>query len=114
MFMVERIRAWRAANHDNAAGWYGEPFPGAVSVEAVFYQAVKPEDWVRKVAGSGDVDKLLRNLFDALSVNDKPALGAGVILDDMQIVGVTAYKQPAAWGNTGDPGMLVTVRKVSP
>lgn len=81
MFIVERVRA------DMAQRGQTEPYPGPVCLSAVFHQQIRAEDWVRKVAGSGDVDKLLRNLFDALSVNvDNPAKGAGLIVDDMQIV----------------------------
>lgn len=112
MFMVERIRSWRW-QQPGAALWYGQPYPGPVDITATFYQAIKPEDMVRKVAGSGDLDKLVRNLFDAISVNDDPKLGAGVILDDMQVICLSANKLPAAWSNTGDPGLWVQVERMT-
>lgn len=99
MFMVDMLRAdQRKRNID-------QPYPGAVVVTAIFYQRV--EDLTRKVSESGDLDKLLRNLFDALSVNKDPRKGAAVIGDDMQIVSIMADKEIA--NNTG-PGLLCSVR----
>jgi Holliday junction resolvase RusA-like endonuclease len=109
MLIVERIRAWRIR-----LGAHFEPYPGSVNVTCTFYQAIKPEDLVRKVAGSGDLDKLVRNVFDALSVNDDPRFGAGVILDDMQVTDLTAGKRPAAWSGTGEPGLWLQVERVQP
>lgn len=100
MLMVDMLR-----KDQGRRGIVNQPYPGAVYVIATFYQRV--EDLTRKVAESGDLDKLLRNLFDALSVNKDSRKGAGVIKDDMQITRLTAVKEIATGG--GSPGLRVIV-----
>jgi hypothetical protein len=116
MLVVERIRAWQThqlITSPNLREMLINPYPGPVYVSAMFYQAIKPEDWVRKVAGSGDLDKLMRNVFDALSVDkDDPRYGAGVIIDDMQVVDERSGKRPMAWGPTGGAGLSLEVTKI--
>lgn len=100
MLMVDMLRRDQARR-----GIIDQPYPGAVHVSAIFYQRV--EDLTRKVAESGDLDKLLRNLFDALSVNKDSRKGAGVICDDMQITKLVSEKAMVPCG-TG-PGLRVIV-----
>jgi Holliday junction resolvase RusA-like endonuclease len=99
MFIVERVRAERQAR-----GIAGPPWTGPVEVTATFYQDVA--DVTVKSAGSGDADTLMRNVLDALSWNKDPDLGAGVYLDDMQVVVERGRKRRSA---PGQPGMVLTV-----
>jgi Holliday junction resolvase RusA-like endonuclease len=118
MFMVDRIRYWQTQQMIDYPDRRAliKPYSGPVDVTCTFYQAIKPEDMIRKVTGSGDLDKLVRNLFDALSVNkdDDPRLGAGVILDDMQVVCLSANKMPALWNtvHAGESGAWFQVQKM--
>lgn len=100
--IVERVRDDRASTPGRPL----DPFLGAVHVSALFHQRV--EDVTRKVAGSGDLDKLIRNVLDALSWNIDPTKGAGVYRDDMQVSYISAGKIPAD-PNRG-PGLMLCVR----
>lgn len=53
-------------------------------------------DWKDVLSqGSGDIDKIVRNVLDALAVDPKkPDLAAGVYVNDAQVVCVNATKQP--------------------
>ncbi len=114
MLMVNRIRAWRAdpgPKLDPNLVALTSPYPGPVYVQANFWLPVKPEDLYRRVAGNGDYDKLLRNALDAISANDDPELGAGVIVDDVQVVASGGAKWPALPGASG-PGLALEVRRI--
>lgn len=110
MMIVDRVRQDMRAREALPAHYYSQtgqpdpeyPYLGPVGVTAQFFQPITPEqlDEGRKVAGSGDLDTLMRNVLDALSVNKKdPAKGAGLIRDDMQVTTIAADKFAAA-----DPG----------
>lgn len=86
-----RTKPWRSAVHEAAARVIagGSPLDGPLSVEVVF-TVVKPASAPRRVTWpttrhSGDIDKLLRSTFDALTTS-------GAIADDSRIVEVTARK----------------------
>jgi len=91
----------------------GDPFAmlsGPVQVEVVFsFNRPKSAPKTRRTwpctRSSGDVDKLLRNLFDALA-------DAGVVLDDSQIVRVVADKTFVGEdpSSLASPGAEVVVR----
>lgn len=61
------------------ANWSAVPFDGPVAVRCVF---VVPEPGTRQAGmfGAGDVDKLARNVLDAISID------ARLIADDVQVV----------------------------
>lgn len=106
MLMVDMIRKDQVRR-----GIINQPYLGPVAVHAIFYQRVR--DLTKKISESGDLDKLLRNAFDALSVNKDPRKGAGVIGDDMQITKLTAEKQIAgalASASEG-PGLWLAVTR---
>lgn len=78
------------------------PHPGPVEVGAVFWLPVDP-----LASGAGDLDKLLRNLLDALGTRSKnPRYNGGVIIDDNQ---VTRFTGVGKVGPTGQPGVHVVV-----
>lgn len=98
MFIVDRVRV------DMLACSMEYPYLGPVYVTAQFFQPITVEQWQesKKVAGSGDLDTLLRNVLDALSVNKDPAKGVGLIRDDMQVKGFEHTGTfPAVSGNAG-------------
>lgn len=102
MLMVQVLR------QDNERRGFTSAYLGGVSVIATFFQRVS--DPTKKVAESGDLDKLLRNVLDALSVNrDNPKLGAGVIGDDMQVIDLRGRKHPQGARESG-PGAYISVR----
>ncbi len=111
MLMVNRIRAWRTDGTQAILNRHTllVPYPGPVHVRAVFWLPVAPEDLYRRVAGNGDYDKLLRNALDAISANDDPELGAGVIVDDVQVVASGGAKWPAL---PGASGLALEVRRI--
>jgi len=97
--MVEQVKGskpWRdavaraAAAHARVQGWATVTGPVEVRVEFVF---VRPKSAPGRVfpitRSSGDIDKLCRNVNDAL-------VDAGVIADDSQIVSLVATKLHAA------------------
>lgn len=65
-------------------------YPGPVTAQVTFYFPApkKPRHPWPTTRSSGDLDKLCRNVFDALQAKT----GAGVIADDSQIITVTATK----------------------
>ncbi|MFF3622364.1 RusA family crossover junction endodeoxyribonuclease [Streptomyces sp. NPDC002467] len=86
-----RVKPWRAAAEAAArAALTGDPLDGPLSVEVAF-TVRKPASAPRTritwptTRDSGDLDKLLRSTFDALT-------SAGTIADDSRIVEVTARK----------------------
>lgn len=111
---AERLRPWREAVKqaalDVVAG--AARLEGPVSVEVVFtFDPPKSAPKSRRcwpiTRSSGDVDKLVRAVFDALT-------DAGVWRDDSQVVRLAAEK--AHVGDDGAlhiPGAVATVRAVS-
>ena len=79
-------------------------YAGPVHVYAVWFLPVDP-----LAHGAGDLDKLLRNLLDALSAPSQRttdrSLCAGAIVDDNQVQHVYSRKI----GPNVDPGVLVNV-----
>lgn len=82
------------------------PCPGPVLVSALFTLPVDPLAY-----GAGDLDKLLRNLLDALGTKSKnPRYNGGVILDDNQ---VTDFGNVRKRGPSPHPGVRVVVSTTS-
>ena len=83
-------------------------YPGPVAVEAVWWLPVPVLQ-----SGAGDIDKLLRNLLDALSAPTKRttdvSLCASAIVDDNQVVGVASTK----FFDAIVPGVMVRVTTLS-
>ena len=80
------------------------PHPRAVEVSAAFYLPVAPLDY-----GAGDLDKLVRNLLDALGTRSRnPRYNGGVIIDDNQV----AVLQTAKTGPAAAPGVFVRVESL--
>jgi Holliday junction resolvase RusA-like endonuclease len=60
---------------------------------------------------AGDIDKLSRCILDAIAVDkDKPAFSGNAILDDNQVVHLSAIKHPSE-GYAGDSGVLIFIRQ---
>jgi hypothetical protein len=78
-----------------------DPWRHAVRVDAVFWLPVDPLAY-----GAGDLDKLTRNLLDALGTRSKnPRYNGGVIIDDNQVVHLDIRKL----GPSDRPGVHVIV-----
>lgn len=103
--MVERIRST----------YQGQPWRGPVEVHATFYlrPPVSYAHWAWAFwPRAGDVDKLTRNLLDALSVNEaEPKKGAGVYVDDNQVTKLIVEKLPAP---ESSPGVDLRVYGIAP
>jgi hypothetical protein len=107
---------WRAlmagaVRDDYQRHWLGRrdlgpgPHAGVVRVVAVFRLPVDP-----LAHGAGDLDKLTRNLLDALGTRSKnPRYNGGVIVDDNQVV--TLYVQKI--GPNERPGVNVLIETLS-
>lgn len=87
-----RTKPWRKAVHAAAAAAMHDlpAFDGPLSIEVIFtvhkpVSAPKTRVTWPTTRSSGDIDKLLRSTFDALTT-------AGAIADDSRIVEVTARK----------------------
>lgn len=81
------------------------PYPGAVEVGATFHLPVDPLAY-----GAGDLDKLTRNLLDALGTHSRnPRYNGGVIVDDNQVTGLHVCKV----GPASRPGVDVQIRVVA-
>lgn len=108
-----RVAPWRAAVHDavrNAlAVEYRPPFDGPLSVQVVF-TVRKPSNAPKRrttwpvTRDSGDIDKLLRSTFDALSTG-------GAIEDDSRIVEVSSTKVYPGEGIDAleEPGAVIRI-----
>lgn len=106
----EHARRWAAAMCDGGGMCShsplftcGRPQPigGAVRVDAVFWLPVDPLAY-----GAGDLDKLTRNLLDALGTHSKnPRYNGGVIIDDNQVTHLNVHKR----GPSDRPGVHVIV-----
>jgi Holliday junction resolvase RusA-like endonuclease len=77
------------------------PTSGSVAVSCVFLLPVADV----MAPGAGDIDKLLRNVLDALT-------DAGVYVDDVQVVSVDGRKVPAS--AAGVTGVTIAVVEVKP
>lgn len=106
----KRVKPWRKAAEDAArAAVTGEPLDGPLSVEIAFtvrkpVSAPKTRLTWPTTRDSGDLDKLLRSTFDALTT-------AGAIADDSRIVEVTARKMHPGEGLDAldEPGAVIRV-----
>lgn len=81
---------------------FPDPYPGAVLVKALFWLPVDPLQY-----GAGDLDKLTRNLLDALGTHSKnPRYNGGVIVDDNQVTCLMLDK----WGPHATPGVHIEIK----
>lgn len=105
MLVVSAVRA----DLVRRAGWQ-EPHNAsadAIHVVATFFTAVEPT-----MPSAGDLDKLVRNVLDACSLNRrKPELGAGAYADDRQVVLLSAAELTA---DDLGPGLLLRVTTANP
>lgn len=108
---VEHRGGGRVADTDRSIHWRSmmaykfrnayagqEPAKGAIRVELLALLPVATwEDLIKRGAqGNGDIDKLLRNVFDALAQDlKKPHLAAAVYLDDAQVIDECTSKRKA-------------------
>ena len=77
---------WVRANGPTSDG--PPPHPGPVEVGATFQLPVDPLAY-----GAGDLDKLTRNLLDALGTHSRnPRYNGGAIVDDNQVVSLVVVK----------------------
>ncbi|MFE9845825.1 RusA family crossover junction endodeoxyribonuclease [Streptomyces goshikiensis] len=111
-----RVKPWRAAVDEavRAATAGMVPLDGPLSVEIAFTvrkpaSAPKTRITWPTTRDSGDLDKLLRSTFDALTT-------AGAIADDSRIVEVTARKMHPGEGLDAldAPGAVIRVWKLTP
>jgi hypothetical protein len=83
------------------------PYVGAVEVELVaFLNYERPKDWPEDGPAiwhnAGDVDKLARNVLDAIAADAKSAImNGGAIVNDNQVIRLVAEKYAAAPGEQG-------------
>lgn len=108
---VKGSSRWRMLMAERARRAYGgqAPYEKAVIVSAIFY-LLPPPSVIRKgqeavdawliSRGSGDVDKLTRNLLDSLT-------DSGVIADDAQVIRIDITKC-ASWGDGAPIGVSVS------
>lgn len=84
------------------------PYDGPVAVTAAWFLPVPVTQH-----GAGDIDKLMRNLLDALSApsdrTQDTSLCAGAIVDDNQVQSVDSWK----FCDAEMPGVVVQVRALS-
>lgn len=86
------------------------PYPGAVEVAATFLLPCDPIAYA-----AGDLDKLARNLLDALGTHSKnPRYNGGVIVDDNQVTDLRVAKRGPAplLGMTAGCGVTIRVEAV--
>ncbi|MCY0960819.1 RusA family crossover junction endodeoxyribonuclease [Streptomyces sp. H27-H5] len=111
-----RVKPWRAAVDEavRAAVAGAVPLDGPLSVEIAFTvrkpaSAPKTRITWPTTRDSGDLDKLLRSTFDALTT-------AGAIADDSRIVEVTARKMHPGEGLDAldGPGAVIRVWRLTP
>jgi Holliday junction resolvase RusA-like endonuclease len=94
-------KRWRSLMAYQAAALVKAPLEGPVVVVAVFHLPLHPtsgQAWAGRV---GDLDKLARNLLDALT-------DAGVYGDDVQVTRLICEKVPADMAGRG-PGVDLRV-----
>lgn len=98
---IERVCARHAPDSHPFSCATPVAWPGAVEVCATFQLPVDP-----LTSGAGDLDKLLRNVLDAIASNSKnPRYNGGVIFDDNQVVRIEAEKR----GPSDYPGASIEV-----
>lgn len=106
MLVVAAVRADLRRRYN---GEYAEHNASAapIHVTTTFFTATDPI-----MPSAGDLDKLVRNVLDACSLNRKePAKGAGAYADDRQVVILNAVELLA--DELVGPGLLLTVTVVS-
>lgn len=104
MLMADRLRrAWNGSGGDPIArGSYPRETRTGVKIRvtATFYLPCARGARSLIAKGSGDIDKLARNLLDALT-------DSGIIGDDAQVVAILCEKREAAAERTaGRPGVM--------
>jgi len=82
------------------------PYEGAVDVELVAFLAVPSAASVAETPAiwhnAGDVDKLARNVLDAIAADARSAImNGGAIVNDNQVIRLVAEKYAAAPGEQG-------------
>ena len=90
-----------------------DPSPLPIYIEAVY---TLPGADVAAIIrqGAGDIDKLDRNILDALATDPtKPDLSAGVYLNDAQVIALNVAKQPDR-GGIVPRGVQLRVWEVTP
>jgi Holliday junction resolvase RusA-like endonuclease len=106
---TELSTKWRRLVAYQARRAYGRE-PSLLPIKVEIVVALPALDWpmiTRK--GAGDVDKLARNVLDALAVDlSKPDLAAGVYVDDSQVVDLHVIKL-ADLGGTLPRGLKLKV-----
>lgn len=98
--------AVRDAYRDSTrADTWRPPYTGAVFVQLMF---VLPVDPLRE--GAGDLDKLTRNVLDALGMRSKnPRYNGGVIIDDNQVCRIKTEKWQSVSLARSGTGVFITV-----
>lgn len=101
---------WRRLVAYKARAAYGGREPSQLPIYVEIMVTLPAIDWVGITAkGAGDVDKLARNVLDALAVDPKkPDLAAGVYVDDSQVVDLHIVKM-ADLGGAMPRGMKINV-----
>ena len=97
--MWRRLVAYKAgAAYVNAVGQRLPPSELPIYIEAVY--TLPGADMAAIIRqGAGDLDKLDRNILDALATDpDKPDLSAGVYVNDAQVIALNVAKQPDRGG----------------
>lgn len=98
-FMAERVRADIAARcaacRETDERHY--PYAGPVLVAAYFWLGSAEQQFATSTPatwhGAGDVDKLTRNLLDAITADAKEAImNGGAIVNDNQVVNINVWK----------------------
>lgn len=105
--MAEQVRRDIEHRFESPQHRYAMPWPGPVDVELVAFLAVPSTvlDIVETPAiwhNAGDVDKLARNVLDAIAADAKSAImNGGAIVNDSQVIRLVAEKYAARPGEHG-------------
>lgn len=118
-----RVGPWRDAvatyTRQAVARYRIPPMDGALRIEIVFTMQPAPgiprEEWATRWPNTryyGDVDKLVRSTFDAVSVGPT---GGGAVVDDARFVDVRAIKLfPGHPGSLPTPGAIIRITQIAP
>lgn len=95
----------------------GEPYPGAVAVRLAFWLTPPrkpPASWLQRLwpiwERAGDLDKLTRNVLDALGSKSKnAAMNGGAIVDDNLVCHLDAWKHVVVPGTELQDGVRIIV-----